>query len=97
MKMNMENALPRSGTAVDHHAEPTLGNPLIFSQLIDHGKNLADKTVIFLLQVEERRYVLPRNDQQMNRRFRIDVLKSHDRIVLVDNVAFNIASNDSAK
>jgi len=93
----MENALPRSGAAVDHYAEPIFGNSLVFSQLISDRKNIADKALVFLLQIEKSDYVLPRDDQEMDGRLRVNILEGYNGIVLIDNAPFDVAFNDAAK
>lgn len=93
----MENGLARPGSTVNDYPESILRNTLIPRQLIGRSKNITDKSFVFLLQVEERRYVFARHDQEMNRRLRIDVLKSHNGVILIDNVSFDLAFNDAAK
>jgi hypothetical protein len=93
----MENGLARPGSTVNDYPESILRNTLIPGQMIGRSKNITDKSFVFLLQVKERRYVFARHDQEMNRRLRIDVLKSHNGVILIDNVSFDLAFNDAAK
>ena len=93
----MENRLPGVGPAIDHNSKTVLGNPMLLRQLRRHTKNFANQRVITWLEIQKRGDMLARDDQQMNRRLGTDVLKSHDRIVLVNYISFHFSIDNPAK
>jgi hypothetical protein len=97
MKVDMIDALARSRSAIDHHPETLLRDPLVLGQLSGHRKNLADKASVFLFHVEQSRYMLSRYDQQVHGRPWINILNRHYRLVLIDDLTFNVTLDDVTK
>lgn len=95
--MNVIDTLPCPRPAINNHAEAIFRDPLISSQLSGRTKDITDKPFISLPHVEEGGYVLARNNQEMDRGLGVDIPKGHNRVVLIDDVSFNIAFDDAAK
>ena len=95
--MDVIDALPCSRSAVENHAKAVLRDPLILRQPGSRIKNIPHKPLIPLLQIEERRDVFTRDDQDMDRRLGVDVPKGHNGLVLVDDIPFDIAFDDAAE
>lgn len=86
--MEMKNALARPSPTVNHHTVTVLRNPLLLRQLIGDGKNFADQLFILLLDIEQRGEVLARDDQDVNRRLGVNILKRNNGTVLIDDAPF---------
>src|SRR5258706_7147179 len=97
MEMNMKNGLPRGRAAVEHDAKAVLRDALLLGEAVGDGTTIADELVIVLLQLEQRRDVLHRHDQDMDRRLGPDVLEGDDRVVAIDDVALDLPFDDAAK
>jgi hypothetical protein len=97
MKMNVKNALPRIGTGIDDQAKTALREPIVAGQFLSDGKNLADQLLIAFFEIQNGSDVPSGNDQNMDRRLRIDVPERNHRTVLVYDVSLNFSVDDAAK
>ena len=97
VQVDMKHRLSGVALTVQDRAVPALGIAMLFGQRCcapDHGP---DEVVVARSQVVQRRDVLPRNDEDMKRRLRTDVLERDQILILVDEVARDLASDDLAE
>lgn len=97
MVVKMINRLPGPRVRVQDHAIPFRGNASLARQFRSYEENLAHKFPIVPREVEPRRDVLPRDNQNVNRRLRGDVLESHQPVVLVDDSGRYLLLDDLAE
>ena len=95
--MNVKNALPRVGAAIGHHAKPALRDSLLLGETVRNGEHFSDKLFISILQIEQGRYVLGGNDQDVNRRLGPHVFESNDGVVAIDDLSFDLSLDNAAE
>src|SRR5687768_7789422 len=94
--MNMIHLLMGHPAVVDDGAE-AIGGAGIAREAPGHGKHLAKRRLMGGLRVVQRRDVHLRDDQQVNRRLRADVVECHHFGVVVDLLRRDLAADDPAK
>jgi hypothetical protein len=97
MDVQMKNGLAAVIVRIDHDAVSFFGKTLTASDLGGGQKQLAERFPVALSRLVERGNVLARDQQNMRRSLRVDVVKSHAKIVFVNFFRRNIARNDFAK
>ena len=93
--MQVEYSLARITVRVDDRSIPRLGDPFLTRDLSSNEREPTDERRIVCFV--ERRDVLSRYDQNVNRRFGIDVAKGHELIVAVNDGRWNGAGHDAAE
>jgi hypothetical protein len=97
MKMEVKNALARVGACIDDYAKAFLRDALFVRELGNNQKNMANYFSIGSVQIRKRRDMLARDNQNMNRRLRIDVLKGQDRVIFVDHITLNLLLDNATE
>ncbi len=77
--------LPGVRAAVNSEAVSFFGNALLSGNLVGRLDHLSDQRRLGVSHLGERRYVLSRDDEQVDRRNGVDIRESHDVIVLVND------------
>lgn len=95
--MNVVDALPRSRAAIHHETIPSFCNAKIARDVLPCEEQRADQLLMFRRQMIDRRNVLARNDQNMNRRLRIDVVKRQGSIVFVSQFRRYFTGDNAAE
>ena len=95
--MQVEHRLSRLAIAIEDRAISALAESLVGRQLSGASQHPADQRVIVRTQIVRGRDVLPRDDQQMHRRLRIDVAERDEIVVFVHNRCRNLAGDDAAE
>jgi hypothetical protein len=89
MEMEVKNSLASVYAGIDDYAKPVLRNALFLRELGGDDENMPNYCSIALVQIQQCRNMLARDNQNMNRRFRIDVLKSHHGVIFVDHITLD--------
>src|SRR5512135_191977 len=97
MQVNVEYGLPGIPTVIDHHTVPVPVQRPLFSDRLSYKKEMPYSFLVALLHTVNVSKVLLRNDKDMDRRLRIDVLKGKARLVLVDDLRRDLPSDDLAE
>ena len=97
MIVQVKDALSGIGAVIDHYSVAAFRDTEILCQFLSGDKNCPDHRTIGGLKARDRRDVFARHDEKMNRRFGTDVLEGHHRVILVNDVSFNLAFDDGAE
>jgi hypothetical protein len=81
---------------VDHHAK-AVGKPLLPREIRSNPKQMPEQSAMFFSGLGQRNHVLPRRNQNMRRRLRIDVFEGVAFVVLINRTGRNAPLNDLAK
>src|SRR5690606_23449235 len=84
VKVQVKHPLPAVRTAVVHDPIARLLDVKLPGQDVGHLENVPQKLRVVIRHVGQRRYVPPRNDEEMNGRLRIDIAKRDDAVVFID-------------
>ena len=95
--MNMENRLPGIGIGVGDDPEAALRHAALTGDGGGNPENMSDQMVIFGQQVKNPDDVFARNQQQMERRCRIDVFNYQQLFILVHHLCRNLSSGNPAE
>jgi hypothetical protein len=93
----MVDTLPRSSATIDNHTKTILRYPLFLGQLGGYKENVTEKPFVSVLEIEKSRYMLARDDQDMDWGLWVDILKGHNRTVLIDDISLDITFDNAAK
>jgi hypothetical protein len=85
MNVQMKNRLPGFGVCVDDRSIPRAIDPLFLCHAPDNRQEVAEQNLVIFQIFVEGSDVLARDDQQMDRGFRVDVLKYQALFILVEN------------
>jgi hypothetical protein len=89
MEMEVENGLASIRSGIDDYAKSCLRNAMFLRELAGNPKNMSNYFSIGSAQIRKRRDMLARNDQNMNRSLRIDILEGHHGAIFVDHITLN--------
>ena len=95
--MDVENRLTRTAVAVEHGSVSVLVVTVILRQSCRMLNDFPHQNLIIVLQVVQRGNVTARDDEHMEGRLWIDILKRKDAVVLVNDRCRNFAGGDPAK
>ena len=95
--MDVKNRLTRTAVAVEHGSVSVLVVTVILRQSCRMLDDLPHQNLIIVLQVVQRGNVTARDDEHMEGRLWIDILKRKDAVVLVNDRRRNFAGGDPAK
>lgn len=93
----MKYRLAAVRVCVDHDAIAGIGKPLFTRDLSRRIKEMPERTFMFAGSFIQRRNVLARDDENVRRRLRAEVVKGDTNIVLVDLLRGNLARRDLTK
>jgi hypothetical protein len=96
MKVQMKDGLPGMRANIGHEAIALLQIELV-GQLLSDCKNMCQNRSILRGQIGHRGNMARWNDQKMMGSLGIDILKGHHILVLVHNIAGNLALDDLTK
>ena len=85
VKVQVKHRLPRLRAVADHDAECVFHAELA-RDLADREQQVAEQRLVLRLRVREPRDLLLGDDEDMDRRLRVDVLEGEAQLVLVDDV-----------
>lgn len=85
MEVEVRNRLHRVLTAVRNDAVAVFGDAEFASQTTNNGENMPDQRSVFRFDVVERTEFLFRDNENVNRRLRGDVVKRQAEIVFVND------------
>lgn len=95
--MQMEHCLAAVAVTIDHHAEAPIRNPDLSCDPVRHQQEVPEQPIINLVRIEECRKVLTGNNQDMDRRLRVDVFEGDRLLVLKHNFARTFPVGDLTK
>ena len=95
--MNVEDRLASFAIGVEDRPVSALAVPVLLRQRRRSPRHRSDQLVITRREVVQRGDVTSRDDQQMERRLRIDVLDGDYGIVLMDDRGWNRACDNLAE
>lgn len=81
------DCLPTLAVTIDHQAEAPLRDPDLPCDTVCHQQEVPQQPIISLIRIEDGREVLTGNDQDMNRRLRVDVFEGDGLLVLIHHLA----------
>src|SRR5213592_779483 len=96
MDVQMIHLLPTHTSGVDDDAK-TVGRPLLARQARRHGEDLAQYRLVVQLAIRERINVFLRDDHEMHRGERMDVMEGENLGVLVDFSTGDFSPDDPAE
>ena len=85
MEVEVRNRLHRVLTAVRNDAVPPFGDSEFSRQTANNGENMPDQRRVFRLDVVERAQLFFRDNEDVNRRLRRDVVKRQAEVVFVND------------
>ncbi len=89
--MQVRHRLTRVRTAIGYNAIPIFGDPYLMRKLLDNAEDMADERLVFFADVVKRsQFGRFRNNEDMNRRLRRNVVKRHTEIVFVCDFRGNL-------
>lgn len=97
MIVDVKNTLTGTSAAVYHDAKPIVCDAVVPRQLGSYAEDFTGERIITGFEIEKCRDMFTRDNENMNRRSWPDVLESHDRVVLINNLSFGLAIDDVAK
>ena len=83
----MKYCLPTLAVTIDHQAEAPLRDPDLLRDAVCHQQEVPQQPIISLGRIEDGREMLTGNDQDMDRRLRVDVFEGHQLLVLIHHLA----------
>ena len=86
--------MPAFAVAVQHQAESPLGDALLPGDVVRHQEEVSEESIITLACIKERREMPAGNNQDVDRRLRVDVLEGYGVIVLVDDLGRKLPLGD---
>ena len=95
--MDVKNRLTRTAVAVEHGSVSVLVVTVILRQSCRMLNDFPHQNLIIVLQVVQRGNVTARDDEHIEGRLWIDILKRKDAVVLVNDRRRNFAGGDPAK
>ncbi len=95
--VDVEDGLPGPGTIIDHRTITLRIEPPLTGQLSRHKKEVAEQGLVFRCSLPERRNVFSWEDQQMDRRLRMNVLDRDRLFVLMHYFGGNLAIDNLAE
>jgi len=97
MNMQMKNGLPAGVIRIYHRAVPFFGKTLPARDLAGRQEKMAERFAVCFAGLIERGEMLARDDQNMRRRLRTDVVKGHAGLIFIDEFGRNFAPADLAE
>src|SRR5436190_593650 len=97
MDVEVKHGLPAVGVRVYHHTISVLGKALVACDLCRRQKQMAERLFLTIRRFVQRIEVLARNDQDMRRRLRAEVVKSDAHAVLKNLLRRYLAARYPAK
>ena len=94
MEVEVKDDLPAFAVAVQYQAESPLGDALLPGDVVCHQEEVSEESIITLACIKERREMPAGNNQDVDRRLRVDVLEGYGVIVLVDDLGRKLPLND---
>ncbi len=94
VKMDMPDHLPAGRVAIDNDPETVFSKTEVMGDLAGDLMNMTDQFIICSCQIKNGADMLARNDQEMMRRLRVDVLDDDQTIILENLLAGDLAGND---
>ena len=86
MEMQMKDALPRIRTHVRQDAIAGLHESFVFSHLHTHPHEVPEQTLIGRADAPHGRNVPPWNDEDVDGGLRVEILKRHRLVILIDRL-----------
>lgn len=93
----MIDRLPTLAVAVEHQPEAPLRDAFLPGNLVRDQQEMPEQPIVVLSRIQKRREVSARNDQDMDRGLRMDVLEGHGLVILIDDLAGKFSCRDPAK
>jgi len=87
VQMQMVDRLPTLAVAIDHQAEAPLRDPDLLRDAVCHQQEVPQQPIISLVRIEDGREVVTGNNQDMDRRLRVDVFEGNGLLVLIHHLA----------
>ena len=95
--MDVENRLARTAVAVEHGSVSVLVVTVFLRDPCRARNEFPHQNLVIVLQIVQRGNVTARDDEHMEGRLRIDVLKRKDPVVLVNDRRRSFTGGDPAK
>ena len=93
----MEHRLSALAVAIDHQAEAPLRDSDLLCDTVCHQQEVPKQPIISLGRIEDGREVLTGNNQDMDRRLRVDVREGIDLVILVNRSGSYLSREDIAE
>ena len=97
MEMKMKYSLPAMHPGVHDEAIPVAGYPLLLCDLVADKYQMPEQADIRIVKFSNRGHMLPRDDERMCRRLRIDIVECDHHIILIDEGCRNGPRDDFTK
>jgi hypothetical protein len=94
VEVEVKDDLPAFAVAVQYQAESALGDALLPGDAVRHQEEVSEESIITLASIKERWKVSAGNNQDVDRRLRVDVLEGYGFVVLVDDLGRKLPLND---
>ncbi len=97
MYMKMKHRLPSARAVINYRPITPISKSLRVCHSRGNPKQVAQQRLVFLRSIVQRFNVFVRNHQQVSRRLRINIANNDRRVVLVDEVGWNLLRYYSTK
>jgi hypothetical protein len=97
MQVKMLDRLTGAAPSIDNNAKAILGNAKIIGHARADAQEIAKQRLIIARSIIKRIHMFARDNQNVFRRLRINIMESHAPFILINNIGRLIASANSAK
>ena len=97
MEVDVKHRLASFAVAVEEGAVPSVGVALLLRNGGCTPDHFADERIVSRGKVVERRDVTSRDDENMERSLRVEILKGHEPIILIDDRRRNLPGRNSTE
>ena len=97
VEVQVIDRLPALAVTIDHKAEPTIRDSDLSRDPVRHQQQVSEQPIISLVRIEECRQVLTGNNQDMDRRFLVNIFEGDRLLVLIDNLPWTFSVGDLTK
>src|SRR3990172_3088974 len=97
MIMQVKDTLAGVGAGVDDDAKAAVGDSLLPRQARGDFEDMTDHGAVIGCEIENAGNMPARDDENMDGRLRIDVLEGNHRVILVNDISFDLALDDATE
>ena len=95
--MDMKDRLSDFAAVVDNQPISIIVEPALFSKRLRNKEQMPDELAVYMFDAVDVSDMLFRNNQDMDRRLRVDILECDSMLVFVDQFGGHLFFNNSAE
>ena len=97
VEVQVIDRLAALAVTIDHQTEATIRDSDLSRDPVPHQQEMPEQSIIGLVRIEECRKMSAGNNQDMDRRLRVDVFEGNGLLVLIHNLALTFSAGDLTK